>query len=387
MWRARTDRQRFVADALLGLAVGLVGQQDLWTGGAESLPGPDAVISLSWLVAAGCIAFRRRAPFAALAVASVVTLLESAVYGAPEGLGSLLPFLVLFYSVAAYEGTPLALTGLAIALASTATQAYLDPLNDGNRSNLAASFAFSTVTIAAWVGGFGVRQRRQSRARQREQAARADHDRAEAAVAAAADERARIARELHDVVSHSLGIVVVQAEAADELLESDLEGARRAIEGIRRTARDGLVEMRRMLGVLRALDPASLDVQPGLATLPGLAREVTAAGLPVHLSVETGERPVSAGVAISTYRIVQESLTNAIKHSQATRVDVRVRCGETLELEIEDNGVGLGDETRAGHGLVGIRERVAALGGTIDVGRGESGGFRLVAALPLGDPP
>jgi len=165
----------------------------------------------------------------------------------------------------------------------------------------------------------------------------------------------------------------------------EVAAARRAIEGIRRTARDGLVEMRRMLGVLRALEPDNLDVQPGLATLPRLAEEVTAAGLPVSLSIETGERPVAAGVAISTYRIVQESLTNAIKHSHATRVDVSIRCGENLELEIEDDGVGPDDQTRSGHGLVGIRERVAALGGTLDVGRGENGGFRLVAALPLGD--
>ena len=385
MWRARTDRQRFAADALLGLVFGLVGQSDVWSGDAASLPGPDWAISLAWLVAAACVAFRRRAPFAALAVASVATLLESAVYGAPEGLGAFLPFLVLFYSVAAYEKTSLAITGLGIALAAVATQAYLDPLNRGNRSNLVASLVFSAVTVAAWSCGFVVRRRRQARALRATSQARAARDRAEATRTAAADERARIARELHDVVSHSLGIVVVQAAAADELLDSDPDAARRAIEGIRRTARDGLVEMRRMLGVLRSLDPDSLDVQPGLGTLRALADEVTAAGLPVNLSVETGERPVSAGVAISTYRIVQESLTNSIKHSQATHVEVSVRCGETLELEIEDNGVGPDDDPRAGHGLVGIRERVAALGGTLDVGRGVSGGFRLVAVLPLGD--
>ena len=385
MWCAKTDRQRFTADALLGLLVGLVGQNDVWRGGADSLPGPHWAISLSWAVAAACIAFRRRAPFAALAVASVATLLESAVYSAPEGLGGFLAFLVLFYSVAAYEKTSLAITGLGIALASVATQAYLDPLNHGNRSNLVASLAFSTVSVVAWAGGFGMRRRRQAKAQQLARASQAELDRAAAAITAATDERARIARELHDVVSHSLGIVVVQAEAADELFDSDPDAARRAIEGVRRTARDGLVEMRRMLGVLRSLDPDSLDVQPGLAMLPALAKEVTAAGLPVNLSVETGERPVSAGVAISTYRIVQESLTNAIKHSQATRVDVRVRCGQTLELEIEDDGIGPDDEIRAGLGLVGIRERVAALGGTLDVGCGESGGFRLVAALPLGE--
>jgi len=384
MWRAKTERQRFVADAALGLVLGLLGESDVWSGSAESLPGSRWAISLSWAVAAGCIAFRRRAPFAALTVASVATLVESAVYGAPEGLGTFLPFLVLFYSVAAYEGMGLAVTGLGIALTSAVTQTYLDPLNDGNRTNLVASLGFSAVGVVAWACGFAVRRRREARSQKAALAARAELDRWEAATTAAGDERARIARELHDVVSHSLGIVVVQAEAADELLASDPDGARRAIEGIRRTARDGLVEMRRMLGVLRALDPESLDVQPSLATLPELASKVTAAGLPVSLSIETGDRPVPSGVAISTYRIVQESLTNAIKHSQATRVDVRVRCGETLDLEIEDDGIGPDDNTRAGHGLVGIRERVAALGGTLDVGRGESGGFRLVAALPLG---
>ena len=388
MRRARSDRERFAADACLALVLGVWGQIEVWVpsvGDPGSLPGPRWAVSVTWVVVAGCVAFRRPAAFAALAVASTASLLQAAVYGAPEGFGSLLPMLVLFYSVAAYEETALALTGLGVALASTVAHAYLDPLNHGNRSNLAADLAFSSVLIVMWGAGFVVRRRRLASAASAARVAQEEQDRASAMRAAVADERARIARELHDVVSHSLGIVVVQAEAADELLDNDPAGARTAVHSIRRTAREGLVEMRRMLGVLRSLERPSLEVQPSLSTLSALADEVSATGLPVRLSIEEPRHPVAAGVAISVYRIVQESLTNAIKHAQATQVEVRVRCGDCLELEIEDDGVGPGYETGTGHGLIGIRERVAALNGTVDFGRGPSGGFRVRATLPLGD--
>ena len=118
---------------------------------------------------------------------------------------------------------------------------------------------------------------------------------------------------------------------------------------------------------------------------PARVLSFTAAGLPVQLSIEPGGRAISAGVAISTYRIVQESLTNALKHAHATRVEVSVKCGETLELEVEDDGIGPGANPPTGHGLIGIRERVAALNGTLDVGPGAHGGFRVYAALPLGE--
>ena len=355
MWRARTYRQKLASDAILGAAVAFYGQLEVWLpsiGQPGSLPGQRWAISTAWLVMAGCVAFRRRAPFAALAVASVASLLEAAVYGAPEGFGSFLPMLILFYSVAAYEDVSLALTGLGIALALTLTQAYLDPLNKDDTSNLVASFAFSSVTVVAWGCGFLVHGRRRLKAKQAARVLHAEKQRAEVTRAAVADERARIARELHDVVSHSLGIVVVQAGAADELLAVDAAATRVAIEGIRRTAREGLIEMRRMLGVLRSLDGDGLDVQPGLANLHALADEVTAAGLPVQLSIEPGGRAISAGVAISTYRIVQESLTNALKHAHATRVEVSVKCGETLELEVEDDGIGPGANPQIGRAHV-----------------------------------
>jgi signal transduction histidine kinase len=220
-----------------------------------------------------------------------------------------------------------------------------------------------------------------------ERADRAEREREESAEAAVALERARIARELHDIVAHSVSVMVVQAEAADEMLTLGApERARVPIERIQRIGREGLVEMRRLLGVLRHDTSPAFAPLPGIPALRPLADDVSATGLPVVLTIEGEPRELPAGVDISAYRIVQEALTNAIKHASASKVDVHLRYGDELELEIVDDGVGPVRRGEDGHGLVGMRERVALYGGTLSVGTAVGGGFRICATLPFGEP-
>jgi signal transduction histidine kinase len=232
------------------------------------------------------------------------------------------------------------------------------------------------------VGAF-LRTRRLYVAELRARAEGAEADREERIRAATADERARIARELHDAVAHAMSVMVMQAEAADELLDRDPARARIAIERVQRVGREGLGEMRRLLGVLRRDESPALAPQPGVSSLQALADEVSATGLPVRLTVEGEPAALTAGVDISAYRIVQEALTNALKHAGASGVEVLLRYGESLELEISDDGDGPSPPGENGHGLIGMRERVALYGGSFDAGRSPSGGFHVHATLPI----
>lgn len=203
---------------------------------------------------------------------------------------------------------------------------------------------------------------------------------------AAAEERARIARELHDVVAHGVSLMVVQAEAAEEMLSRSPEAAAVPMQRVQDTGREALAEMRRLLGVLRTADagPPSTAPQPSLRRVPELVREAADLGLPVDIEV-TGE-PVDLppGLELAAYRIVQESLTNTRRHAGARRACVRLEYSpETLRMEVTDDGRGP-TGARAGHGLIGMRERVALYGGTFDAGRAPDGGFRVTAVLPLG---
>jgi signal transduction histidine kinase len=201
---------------------------------------------------------------------------------------------------------------------------------------------------------------------------------------AAADERARIARELHDVVAHSVSVMVVQASGVRRLLREEQHRERDALLSVEQIGRQALTEMRRMLGVMRtAGELPSLAPQPGLQHLERLVAQVEEAGLPVTLRVE-GRRPeLSPGIDLSAYRIVQEGLTNALKHSKGGHAEVVVRYYESsVQLEITDDGAGANGDG-PGHGLVGMRERVALYGGKLDAGPRDGGGFVLRAELPV----
>ena len=217
-----------------------------------------------------------------------------------------------------------------------------------------------------------------------------EREQGQAALRAAADERLRIAQELHDVVGHSLGVIAVQAGVGMHMIDTDPAEARRALEHISRTSRSSLAEIRRLLGLVRTGEAgAALSPTPGLADLPRLVDEVSGTGMAVDLTVESDAADLPPGIELAAYRIVQEALTNAIKHGRAKRATVDVEAGAgTLRIVVIDNGVG-GDGGRdqgpGGHGLVGMRERVAVYGGTLDVGRASSWGFRVEATLPYED--
>jgi signal transduction histidine kinase len=201
-------------------------------------------------------------------------------------------------------------------------------------------------------------------------------------------ERARIAHELHDLVAHSMAVIVLQAQAGRRVVDTNPTAADGALAAIESTGRGAMAELRRLLDVLH-LDGEidDLDPRPGLASLPVLAERVGSAGMPVTIAVEGCARPLPAGVDLSAYRIVQEALTNARRHAPGAAVDVELRyADDALRLRIRDNGPGQAARYRAGHGLLGMRERAAAVGGSLQTGDARGGGFCVEAELPAKAP-
>jgi len=204
---------------------------------------------------------------------------------------------------------------------------------------------------------------------------------------AAAEEQARIARELHDVVAHALSVIVVQAGAADDAFDRDPDAAHESIRAIDDSARSALADLRRVLGILHHDEP-EYEPQAGLERLDSLIESVRATGLTVSLELAGAQRPLPPSVAMSAYRIVQEALTNSLKHAGAEHVRIRISYGEALEVDVRDDGCGVVNGAAApGRGLIGMRERVALLGGTLETGPNPAGGYRVKADIPIGAAP
>jgi signal transduction histidine kinase len=249
----------------------------------------------------------------------------------------------------------------------------------------ATNYFFPTMfVVLAWLTGLAVRSRTQLTEALHEAAARAAEEHDDSVRRAATDERRRIARELHDLVAHSMSVMVVQAGGARRILDRDPARALQAAERIERTGREALAEMRHLLGVLHpGEEPRTLAPQPTLAELDALVARARAAGLPTVLHERGERRPLPAGVDLAAYRIVQEALTNALKHAGGAATEVTVTWSDDeLALEIRDRGRG-GSGTRGGHGLVGMQERVKLYGGELVTGRPRGGGWRIRATLPL----
>jgi signal transduction histidine kinase len=354
-------------------------------------PGPFLVVTA--LVTCLPIAIRRRVPLVALVMSSLGIVVHILV-GWPEGS---LPFavLVLTYTVGAWCPLREAVAGLGI----VATTIVVLGLTDSPGLDTVGAIGVLAQFAAVWAIGVAMRSRRAATdARVREADERAEVAR-QSAARVLAEERLRIAQELHDVVAHSMSVIAVQAGMGVHVLDDQPEQARAALEAISATSRGTLSEMRRLLGVLRDSNGArSHAPAPGLVDLPRLVDDVRAAGVPATLHVEGTPDCIHAGVELSTYRVVQEALTNVIKHAgKPTRVDVTVRClPGSLAVEVVDDGRGLAarsgnggaSDLRAagsGHGLIGMRERVELWGGELSVGPAPGGGYRVKALLPFGD--
>ena len=383
-----------LAVLFFALAVASVFSQDIYDdSGAlkDGLREPNALILLTALVACAPVAVRRRWPLGALAVSSLGVLVHI-LANLPEDS---LPTAVLFltYTVGAWCPMRRSVAGLAMVSAVVVILA----LGDSPGLDAVGVLGVIVQFAAVWAIGVALRSRRaatEARVREADERAEAEH---QAAARVLAEERLRIAQELHDVVAHSMSVIAVQAGVGAHVLDERPEQARAALEAISATSRGTLTELRRLLGVLRDSEGVrSHAPAPGLSDLPHLVDDVRTAGVPATLHVE-GHNPgiVHAGVELSAYRIVQEALTNVIKHAgKPTRVDVTVRYAPyALAVEVVDDGRGVAAQSRngdpgvegSGHGLIGMRERVEVWGGELTVGPAPGGGYRVKAQLPYGD--
>ena len=237
-----------------------------------------------------------------------------------------------------------------------------------------------------WLGGYAVRERAGQVEVAEARATQAEREREAAARIAVAEERVRIARELHDIVAHALSVMVLQVGAVRHKLPGGLDEDRNALLGVEHAGRLALAEMRHLLGAMREDgEDVQFAPQPGLDRIDALVQEVDRAGLPVGLRIEGDRVPLPRGIDISAYRIVQEGLTNALRHAHASHADVTLHYApDELRIEVRDNGQGASSGNGLGHGLVGIRERVKLYGGEVTTGTATGGGFVLSTCLPLG---
>ncbi len=372
-----------VADASLASALAIVAELEVLA--SASFPGSDEASAVAIPFMTLPLAWRRRAPVSAVAVVYAAYAAQALAGGhAEQSVAVSIALLVAIYSIAAHAPERrFALAGLVAGQAV----AWMALALEGGRG--AGDYVFSLLLGGgAWLGGYAMRSGRLVAARLEHRAERAEAMSAAERERAVAEERARIAREMHDVVAHTMSVVVVQTGAARQVLRSQPERSERMLRSVETTSRQALSEMRRLLGLIRS-DAEGLGVapQPGLAQLDELVARARESGL--ELSVErVGEaRALPAGLDLAAYRIAQEAITNAIKHGESpASLAVRYRTGD-LEIELR-NVVGeqSGDGGGAGHGLIGIRERAILYGGTLEAGR-EGGGFRVRARLPLGEEP
>jgi signal transduction histidine kinase len=370
-------------DALITLGMGITLKIAAHAPDPNGANGPvwvDILITLGFYVP---LYFRRRYPMAA-PLASVVVV--GATSFADAGfLDNNFAAFITALGIAAWFGlrpdVRQGIAGWAALQATSIVTTYNDP-----HTNSIGDYFWSAITFSiAWIVGFALGGKLRTTDVARRLAEQAEQEREEQARLAVAEERARIARELHDVVGHSVSVMTVQASAVRRLLEPDQDKVREALTVVEQTGRDALSEMRRMVGVLRRYEDApELEPQPSLEHLERLVAHTREAGLPVDLRIEGKPTHLPAGIDLTAYRIVQEALTNAVKHARADRAEVVVRYANgTVELTISDDGRGGGDGGGSGHGLVGMRERVSVYGGELEAGPQPGGGFRLRATLPV----
>jgi signal transduction histidine kinase len=367
--RLRSDPLRL--DWALAAALALAAEVQVWLGGIAT--HERVVPALVAVVVTASVAVRRRYPASVGIAAAALVAVELGVWGDAQVIATSIAYLCALYGLTVWTPPRRFVLGAALTVIAGFSAAA------GPKGHLRNSVTFTVVTLAIMLLVRRVLGDRERRARI------AERERDVAAREAVVEERARIARELHDVIAHHVSMIVVQAGAERRVLGEANASTREVLETVEQIGRGALTETRRLLGMLRGDASESLTPQPGLGDVPALVGQLREAGLPVELQVEGERRELPVGIELSAYRIVQEALTNALKHAGEARATVHVRYGaEALELEIADDGAGgAARAAGGGHGLVGMRERVALYGGRFQASRNPGGGFVVRVLLPI----
>lgn len=361
----------------------VVWQSQIWLGHSRELEGSRWVTVPCGLLMTVPLVWRRRWTVMTVVMVYAAGVVQAATLKAELPAGFLISTLVAAFAIGAYLEGRVGLATFGFALVATWVIALVDPTSEGASSVVLIGAVF---VGAPWLVGRMVRRMRGQHRALESLTVRLESEREQNARASVLEERSRIARELHDIIAHSLSVMVVQAGAAGAALDSDPERARAPIEAVRTTGQQALIEMRRLLGILRTDEPAmTLTPQPGLDTLDGLVGQAREAGLDVHVAVEGPQRPLPTGLDVAVYRLVQEALTNIRKHARASSATVAICFDRSaIELEITDDGAAVSQtHSQPGHGLIGMRERVSLYGGILDTGPRPEGGWRVRARLPI----
>lgn len=386
---ARARRSALALDWIVAVALTAAGVADVFVRAKSVDPhfrAPTWAIMLMSLVVFLSLGLRRRFGLEVLACVAVASLLLDLVMTDPHYQGSLelfLAWLVVAYSFAAHEDGRRYQQGAALALGAVVV---FEAVTLSAGMQLGQAIPSVMLPALAWLVGRVVCGRQRLVVALGDRTQQLELEREGRERAAVANERARIARELHDIVAHSVSVMVIQAQAGQRLL-GEPEQAGGAFRSIETTGHEALVDLRRMLGILRTGDQElAIGPQPGLAALPALGEQMRQAGLPVTVRVEGEQVALPAGIDLSAFRILQEALTNTLKHAGPVPVEVVVHYNTSaLELEVLDDGhTTIVDRLNgSGHGLVGMRERVTLYGGTLESGRRDGGGFAVRVRLPL----
>jgi glucose-6-phosphate-specific signal transduction histidine kinase len=372
-------RRGWALDIGVAALLTTIGQLEAWLGVyATHRQGPHWAEAVVYGVTGALVVLRRVNPLGCLVGIVAASLVEFGIVGSPEGFGVMMPALVAAYSVGRWEARWPAWWGLVVVVLLGLGWVGFDPQDKTMHSRVAA-LAWVSVWIIAWLVGALVRSQAQNLEQRRTA-------RAQRTAQVVAEERNRIARELHDVIGHSVSVMTVQASAVRRRLAQDQGVEREALETVETVGREALAEMRRMVSVLRGADGAvDREPPPGLEQLDRLIEKFRVAGLPVTLTISGSAHPLAPGLDLTAYRLVQEGLTNALRHAGSPdRAEVTIVYGpDCLELAVRDDGLPNAAAMEPGNGLLGMRERVSVYGGTLIARPRPGRGFELLAKIPL----
>lgn len=362
------------SDVVLAVLLTLLAQIELLL--ADVVEGPRAVQSLSFMAMTVAVAWRRSFPFGAALLAAAGLSVQT-VAGDAEVVGGFLALAVVTYSVASYAPLVPAIAGGLALLAAVFLYPFLKAVDFADEVGNGAIF------IGTWGLGRLIRARQLRALDARAQLETAEREHQDQMRTILIEERTRIARELHDIVAHGVSLMVLQSGAARHTIDRDSTKAKELLATAEGQGRQALVEMQRMLGILRGPDTAETGEPHTIASIDQLVDGLRAAGLAVDHRVDGERRPLAPGLEMSAYRIVQEATTNIAKHAHANRVHIGIHYGnDALTLTVRDDG-NAGGQPGSGHGLIGMRERAALFGGSLTAGPVEGGGWSVVARLPI----